>query len=196
MRISTIQAYNNSVGGLQKNYGSVTRTQEQISTGKRILTPADDPVASVRLLQLSQEQSLNDQYKSNITAAKNSLTTQESILSSVGNVIQRIREIAVEAVFGRAVHDHVRITRARRRRPCRRVDPGRVGSALAAVDGGDLVAAGERDLDGRTADVAGPAEHEQSHAPILAGPTNDAPAESAVSSGRGAICLTPTKEDA
>ncbi|WP_447747394.1 flagellar hook-associated protein FlgL [Pseudomonas nicosulfuronedens] len=100
MRISTIQAYNNSVGGLQKNYGSVTRTQEQISTGKRILTPADDPVASVRLLQLSQEQSLNDQYKSNITAAKNSLTSEEAILQSVGNVIQRIREIAVEAGNG------------------------------------------------------------------------------------------------
>lgn len=100
MRISTIQAYNNSVGGLQRNYGSVTRTQEQISTGKRILTPADDPVASVRLLQLSQEQSLNDQYKSNITAAKNNLTTEESILDSVGNVIQRIREIAVEAGNG------------------------------------------------------------------------------------------------
>ncbi|MHB9797236.1 flagellar hook-associated protein FlgL [Pseudomonas sp. MT3] len=100
MRISTIQAYNNSVGGLQKNYGNVTRTQEQISTGKRILTPADDPVASVRLLQLSQEQSLNDQYKSNITAAKNSLTSEEAVLQSVGNVIQRIREIAVEAGNG------------------------------------------------------------------------------------------------
>lgn len=100
MRISTIQAYNNSVGGLQKNYGSVTRTQEQISTGKRILTPADDPVASVRLLQLSQEQSLNDQYKSNITVAKNNLASEESILTSVGNVIQRIREIAVQAGDG------------------------------------------------------------------------------------------------
>lgn len=100
MRISTIQAYNNSVGGLQKNYGNVTRTQEQISTGKRILTPADDPVASVRLLQLSQEQSLNDQYKSNITAAKNGLATEESILNSVGNVIQRVREIAVQAGDG------------------------------------------------------------------------------------------------
>ncbi|MCP8464846.1 flagellar hook-associated protein FlgL [Pseudomonas sp. ZM23] len=100
MRISTIQAYNNSVSGLQRNYSSVTRTQEQISTGKRILTPADDPVASVRLLQLSQEQALNDQYKSNITAAKNSLTSEEAVLQSVGNVIQRIREIAVEAGNG------------------------------------------------------------------------------------------------
>ena len=77
MRISTIQAFNNQVAGLQKNYANVTRTQEQISTGKRILTPADDPVASVRLLQLSQEEALNGQYKSNITAAKNSLNSEE-----------------------------------------------------------------------------------------------------------------------
>lgn len=104
MRISTIQAYNNSVGGLQKNYGNVTRTQEQISTGKRILTPADDPVASVRLLQLSQEQSLNDQYKSNITAAKNNLTSEDAILNSVGNILQRVREIAVQA--GNGALDH------------------------------------------------------------------------------------------
>lgn len=100
MRISTIQSFNNSVRGLQNNYSNVSRTQEQISTGKRILTPADDPVASVRLLQLSQEQSVNDQYKSNITSAKNSLNSEESILSSVGNIIQRVREIAVQAGNG------------------------------------------------------------------------------------------------
>lgn len=100
MRISTIQAFNNQVAGLQRNYSNVTRTQEQISTGKRILTPADDPVASVRLLQLSQEESLNGQYKSNITAAKNSLNAEEAVLTSVGNVLQRIREIAVQAGDG------------------------------------------------------------------------------------------------
>ncbi|HSC83091.1 MAG TPA: flagellar biosynthesis protein FlgL, partial [Pseudomonas sp.] len=57
MRISTIQAYNNGVSGIGRNYADVTRTQEQISSGNRILTPADDPVASVRLLQLEQQQS-------------------------------------------------------------------------------------------------------------------------------------------
>ena len=40
MRISTLQAFNNGVAGLQRNYANVTRTQEQISTGNRILTPA------------------------------------------------------------------------------------------------------------------------------------------------------------
>ncbi len=100
MRISTIQAFNSSVSGMQKNYANVSRTQEQISTGKRILTPADDPVASVRLLQLSQEQALNEQYTSNNTAAQNSLNSEEAILSSVGTVLQRIREIGVQAGNG------------------------------------------------------------------------------------------------
>lgn len=100
MRISTIQAFNNGVNGLQNNYSNATRTQEQISTGKRLLTPADDPVASVRLLQLSQEEGLNSQYKTGITAAKNSLTAEETVLNSVGNVLQRIREIAVSAGNG------------------------------------------------------------------------------------------------
>ncbi|MGA4815632.1 hypothetical protein ACPA9J_12505 [Pseudomonas aeruginosa] len=52
--------------------------------------PADDPVGSVRLLRLDQEQGLNEQYKTGMTEAKNSLSQEETILRSVGNVLQRI----------------------------------------------------------------------------------------------------------
>ena len=100
MRISTIQAFNTGVRGIQDNYSAVTRTQEQITSGKRILTPADDPVASVRLLQLGQEAGKLNQYKDNLTAATNSLTQEEAILNSVNNVLQRVREIAVEGGNG------------------------------------------------------------------------------------------------
>ena len=100
MRISTIQAFNTGVRGIQDNYSAVTRTQEQITSGKRILTPADDPVASVRLLQLDQEASKLAQYKDNLTAATNSLTQEEAILNSVNNILQRVREIALEAGNG------------------------------------------------------------------------------------------------
>ena len=100
MRISTIQAFNTGVRGIQDNYSAATRTQEQISSGKRILTPADDPVASVRLLQLDQEASKLDQYKNNLTAATNSLTQQEAVLNSVNNLLQRVREITLEAGNG------------------------------------------------------------------------------------------------
>lgn len=100
MRISTLQAFNNGVAGLQRNYANATRTQEQISTGNRILTPADDPVASVRLLLLEQQQNVLGQYNSNLTAAKNSLTQEEVTLNSVNNVLHRVRELALQAGNG------------------------------------------------------------------------------------------------
>lgn len=100
MRISSIQAFNNGVNGIGRNYSNVIRTQEQISSGSRILTPADDPVASVRLLQLEQQQAVLGQYKDNLTAAKNSLTQEETTLKSVNTVLQRIRELAVQAGGG------------------------------------------------------------------------------------------------
>ncbi|MBP8185453.1 MAG: flagellar hook-associated protein FlgL, partial [Pseudomonas sp.] len=100
MRISTIQAFNNGVAGIQRNYSDVTRTQEQISTGNRILTPADDPVASVRLLQLEQQQNILSQYDNNLSAANSSLTQEESTLNSVTNILQRVRELTVQAGNG------------------------------------------------------------------------------------------------
>ncbi|MBX9913792.1 MAG: flagellar hook-associated protein FlgL [Pseudomonadaceae bacterium] len=100
MRISTIQAFNNGVVGIQRNYADVTRTQEQISTGNRILTPADDPVASVRLLQLEQQQNILSQYDNNLSAANSSLTQEESTLNSVTNILQRVRELTVQAGNG------------------------------------------------------------------------------------------------
>ncbi|SDS66977.1 flagellar hook-associated protein 3 FlgL [Halopseudomonas xinjiangensis] len=100
MRISTIQAFNNGVLGIQNNYSNVTQTQEQISSGKRIMTPADDPVGSVRLLQLEQQASKLEQYQSNLTAATNSLSQEEATLNSVNNILQRVREITLEAGNG------------------------------------------------------------------------------------------------
>lgn len=100
MRISTVQAFNNGVQGLQRNYANAIRTQEQISTGNRILTPADDPVASVRLLQLEQQQNVLTQHKENLTAADNSLVQEESILNSVNTVLLRVQELAARAGNG------------------------------------------------------------------------------------------------
>jgi len=100
MRISTIQTFNNGVAGLQRNYANATRTQEQISTGNRILTPADDPVASVRLLQLEQQQNVLGQYKSNLSAATSSLTQEEVTLNSVNTILQRVRELTGQAGNG------------------------------------------------------------------------------------------------
>lgn len=100
MRLSTSQVFASSISGYQKGYSDIAKTQQQISSGVRIQTPADDPVGAARLLQLEQQQAELDQYSTNLTTATNSLTQEESILTSITNVLQRARELAVEAGNG------------------------------------------------------------------------------------------------
>ena len=100
MRISTSQMYASSISGYSKGYSDITKTYEQISSGKRVNTPADDPVGAARLLQLEQQQAQLTQYSNNMGTATNSLTQQESTLQSMTNVLQRARELSVRAGNG------------------------------------------------------------------------------------------------
>jgi len=100
MRISTMQQFNTGLRSILDNQEGTLKTQQQISTGRRVLTPADDPIASTRILQLQQDLSLRNQYGENVTAARNRLTLEESILASVDENIARIRELTVNAGNG------------------------------------------------------------------------------------------------
>ncbi len=100
MRISTMQQFNTGVRSILTSQESTLNTQQQISTGRRVLTPSDDPVASTRILQLQQDISLREQYTKNLTGAKNRLNLEEATLSGVTENIARIRELTVNAGNG------------------------------------------------------------------------------------------------
>jgi flagellar hook-associated protein 3 FlgL len=85
------------VAGMQQQTSDLIRTQQQVSSGRRILSPSDDPVASARVLEVSQSQSLNKQFETNTGSATSSLGLEESILSSVGNLIQDVRTSSIQA---------------------------------------------------------------------------------------------------
>lgn len=97
MRIATGHIYNIASNSMADASEAVAKTQEQISTGQRIINPSDDPVASTKILSLNIELENIEQYQNNINAAKDNLITQESILSSINNLIQGIQEIAIQA---------------------------------------------------------------------------------------------------
>lgn len=97
MRVSTSQIYNIANIGMAKAQAAVTRTDEQISSGKRLLSPADDPVAATTILQLTQELSRIEQFNKNITIAENNLNLEEVALESITNLIHRMKEIGVAA---------------------------------------------------------------------------------------------------
>lgn len=97
MRISTSQIYNIATLGMGQAQAAVTKTQEQMATGKRVLSPADDPVAATTILKLNQELARTEQYKKNIDVADNSLSLEDSTLQTVVDLMQRMRELAVKA---------------------------------------------------------------------------------------------------
>lgn len=107
MRLSTNQVFTSHVSSYNKGYAELAKTHQQLTTGVRIQTPADDPVGSARLVQLEQQANLLSQYKANITDATNSLTQEESILQSMIKVSQRARDLAGHAGNG-AYNDHDR----------------------------------------------------------------------------------------
>ncbi|MGH1487690.1 MAG: flagellar hook-associated protein FlgL [Cellvibrionaceae bacterium] len=97
MRISTMQIYNLATSSMSDANQSINKTQEQLSTGKRVLSAADDPVAATRIQQLNNNLAAVEQYNKNIIIAENNLALEESALDSINNLLQRVEELAVQA---------------------------------------------------------------------------------------------------
>jgi len=97
MRISTQNLYNTSTNQLNSLQSALARTQMQLSKNTRVLTPADDPIASARALEVSQSQSMNTQYATNRSSANSALSAVESALQNSGDLLQDIQQLAVNA---------------------------------------------------------------------------------------------------
>lgn len=95
-RISTSLAQQLGINSILSQQAQVNQTQQQISLGKRILTPSDDPAGSVYILDLNQSISRTEQFQSNIEYARNRLSLSDSTLQNVTNSLQRVRELAIQ----------------------------------------------------------------------------------------------------
>lgn len=73
----------------------LSETQLQAATGRRILSPSDDPYGSARVLDLKESLSLNVQYKYNTAQISNRLGLQEGTLDGIESALQKARELAL-----------------------------------------------------------------------------------------------------
>ena len=96
-RISSVEQFRQGIDNILTQQARLNETQLQLSTGKKINRPSDDPSASTQLLKLSTLKSKTEQYNRNISAARNELQLQETALDSVNNVLQRVRELMLQA---------------------------------------------------------------------------------------------------
>lgn len=97
MRISSLHVYNIARNSMADANQAIIKTNEQLSSGKKVLTAADDPIAANRIQQLNDTLAKVEQYNKNITIAENNLSLEESTLESTTTLLQRVRELAVKA---------------------------------------------------------------------------------------------------
>ena len=97
MRVSTRGAFLHGLNMMQRLQSALDHTQRQISSGRRVLTPSDDPIAASRVLELRESLARLDQFDRNANIASNRLAQEESALTSVNDVLQRVRELALQA---------------------------------------------------------------------------------------------------
>lgn len=97
MRVSTSYIHMQGLNNILEQQAKVVRSQDQLSRGERILVPSDDPSAASRIVDLNEAISQIGQFDENASYATQRLNLEETTLTSVNNLLQRVRELAIQA---------------------------------------------------------------------------------------------------
>lgn len=97
MRISTNMIYDQGMRAMSQNTSDLLNTQAQLSSGKRVTTPGDDPIAAAQAVAVSQDNDMNSQYASNRAAATTQLQLEDSTFGSIINSLQHVMSQVVAA---------------------------------------------------------------------------------------------------
>jgi flagellar hook-associated protein 3 FlgL len=100
MRIATEQIFQRSLLNLQRRQASLAEVRDDLSSGKRLQSAADDPAAAARVLDLRDTLELTRQFQQNGAVAAARLESSDSILGSVTESLQRVRELALRGRNG------------------------------------------------------------------------------------------------
>ncbi|QIT56166.1 flagellar hook-associated protein FlgL [Aquisalimonas sp. 2447] len=100
MRVSTSQFQQASTNTILDQQSQLLKTQNQLGTGRRILTPSDDPSGAARALDMDKAVKSTEQLQRNNEQAELRLRQEDSTLDQVSNVVNRIRELTVQGSNG------------------------------------------------------------------------------------------------
>ncbi len=88
---------NNMLMNINRNQNQLNDYDMQISTGKRIQRPSDDPIVAVRALRFRTTVSEVKQYKRNCEDAKSWCEVSEQAASNVIDICKRMRDLSVQS---------------------------------------------------------------------------------------------------
>ncbi|MEB2276623.1 flagellar hook-associated protein FlgL [Bacillus sp. ILBB4] len=100
MRVTQGMLAANSLKQISNSYNKLETLQNQLSTGKKITRPSDDPVVATKGMAYRSNLSEVNQYKRNLTEVQSWFDSSESGLEQVNSILQRTKELVVQGLNG------------------------------------------------------------------------------------------------
>lgn len=97
-RITVGSSAYTSISNIEAAQSRLAKLQDQLSSGKQILSPSDDPIGTVTALRTRGEIARNTQYATNSSDAIAWLSTQDTAYSSSITQLQQARTLVVQAL--------------------------------------------------------------------------------------------------
>lgn len=95
MRVSTNQIQMGAINAMLDQQSGLAKVQQQVASGKRVLSPSDDPVGIAQVINLQGALKRTEQLQKNIDNATGRLSLEEGVLDGVTKIMHRVRELAV-----------------------------------------------------------------------------------------------------
>ncbi|MDJ0807196.1 MAG: flagellar hook-associated protein FlgL [Gammaproteobacteria bacterium] len=95
-RISTSMLFERGTNAMLEQQAKLSKTELQLATGKRILSPKDDPAAAAYLLDLRETVSQVEQYQANSDRVRARLELQDTTLQAVTEILPRVIELTIQ----------------------------------------------------------------------------------------------------
>ncbi|MCZ8536919.1 flagellar hook-associated protein FlgL [Paenisporosarcina quisquiliarum] len=96
MRVTQQMLHQNSVRHINQNLGRLEKINNQVSTGKQLHRPSDDPNGVSKAMNLKSALVANEQYERNTNEATLWMDETDQTINEMVNVMQRVRELAVQ----------------------------------------------------------------------------------------------------
>lgn len=95
MRVTYNAIANSILKNLSNNLTMLEKLQSQLSSGKKIIKPSDDPVSTSRIMELRSTLNTNSQYNRNIDFLETELNVADKALQNLSSALSRIKSLAV-----------------------------------------------------------------------------------------------------
>jgi flagellar hook-associated protein 3 FlgL len=100
MRVTAGMSQRHVLADLRRVQERLATAQSQVSSGKRIEKPSDDPLGAERAMRLNDQLETTGAYRTAVDESRSWLDATDSALSSLSEVVQHVRELTLQAANG------------------------------------------------------------------------------------------------